>query len=288
MNCGKISAIMMLFGAVLVSAGCPGRKNKNESTLLMVSIQPLKYLVDSIVGGGLDVVVLVPPGVGPETYEPVPAQVKAAETAYLLFFTGLIDFEKALLERLPDRERFVNLNREIELIEGSCSHDHEHGHSHGVDPHIWMSPQALLRMAETAYERIHASFPDSVSYTANYVRLKERLALLDRQTAEKVEASPRRSFVILHPGLTYYARDYGLNQIALEQDGKEPSARWLRSVVEAAKGDDISKVLYQSEFPQSVVMVAAREIGAEPVEVDILGYDVVENISNVTDLITSE
>lgn len=287
MNYRKILTTILLGAVMVVSAGCVGRKERNENTQLMVSIQPLKYLVDNIVGDDLEVSVLVPPGAGPETYEPVPAQVKAAETADLLFFTGLIDFERALLGRLPDKERFVDLSKGIELIAGSCSHG-GHAHSHGVDPHIWMSPKALLRMAETAYGSIHALFPDSVSYTANYSRLKERLASLDRQVAEKTDASARRSFVIFHPGLTYYARDYGLTQIALEQDGKEPSARWLRSVVEAAREQGVSKVLYQREFPQSVVMVAAREIGAEPVEIDILGYDVVENILTVTDLITAE
>lgn len=269
-------------------AGC-------DDNALMVSIQPLKYIVDEIVGDDVNVDVLVPPGSSPETYEPTPAQLKAAEKARLLFTTGLIGFENELVGKLPDKERIVNLSSGIELIEGDCSHSAHHGdvgepggHHHGVDPHIWTSPKALKQMAETVYARISELWPDSVAYAVNYRRLQERLDELDKTVAAKTAASERRSFVIFHPGLTYYARDYGLRQIPLENDGKEPSARQLREVVELARQERISKVLYQSEFPRSMVEVAAAEIGAQSVEIDILGYDVVDNILSITDLIVAE
>ncbi len=272
----------------LALTGCDGRQKQAAPDLLMVSIQPLKYLVDNIVGDGLEVAVLVPPGSSPETYEPTPAQIKSAETAKLLLFTGLIDFETSLLLRFDDKERFVNLASGIDVIAGTCSHDHGGEHSHGIDPHTWMSPRELVRMAGTAYSRIHELYPDSASYTANYAVLKKRLESLDREVAAKISVSGRRAFVIFHPGLTYYARDYGLRQIAMEQDGKEPSARQLQQVVNEAKSENITRVFYQSEFPRNAVEVAAAEIGARPVEIDILGYDVVENILNITDLIVAE
>lgn len=265
-----------------------------DDNALIVSIQPLKFIVDQIVGDDFNVDVLVPTGAGPETYEPSPAQIKAAENARLVFTTGLIGFENELVGKLPDKGRIVDLSRGIPLIEGSCSHSgvEEHGghggHHHGVDPHIWTSPKALKLMAETAYGKINELWPDSIAYGVNYARLQERLDELDKILEAKTALSTHRSFVIFHPGLTYYARDYGLQQIALESEGKEPSARQLREVVELARRESISKVLYQSEFPRSMVEVAAAEIGAEAVEIDILGYDVVGNIFYITDLIVAE
>ena len=279
----------MLLVSFLAVAGCGRRQRTAGPDALLVSIQPLKYLVDNIVGDDFEVTVLVPPGSSPETYEPTPAQIKSAETAKLLFFTGLIDFETSLLLRFDDKERFVNLSAGIDVIVGSCSHGHGHeGHSHGVDPHTWMSPRELLRMAGTAYSRIHELYPDSVSYTANYAKIKEELEWLDSEIASIVDMSGRRSFVIFHPGLTYYARDYGLRQIALEQDGKEPSVRQLQQIVNEARSENITRVFYQSEFPRNVVEVAAAEIGAVPVEIDILGYDIIGNILNLTNLIVAE
>jgi zinc transport system substrate-binding protein len=258
--------------------------------LLIVSIEPLRFLVDEIVGDDFEVGVLVPAGASPETYEPTPLQMRAAEDARLVFSTGVIDFEHVMLQRLSSPERFVDLSAGIELIssvDGGAHVDADgHGHAHGgVDPHVWVAPRGLARMARTAYERIHELYPDSTSYTANYARLSERLAALDRTVAERIAASPTRSFMIFHPGLTYFARDYGLRQIALEHDGKEPSVKQLAETVGLARAEGVSKILYQSEFPRRVVEVMAAEIGAEPVEIDILGYDIVGNILKITEFI---
>jgi zinc transport system substrate-binding protein len=267
-------------------------------------------VVEEIVGDDFEVGVLVPSGASPETYEPTPLQIRAVEDARLVFSTGLIGFETVMLERLSSPERVVDLSDGIELIAGDPGHeparnlashsptkqnptepytqaDHTpHTHSHGgVDPHIWVSPKALAQMAATAYGLIHEHFPDSVSYTANYERLAERLAKLDSEVSRRTAASPVRSFMIFHPGLSYYARDYGLRQIALETDGKEPSASQLAEIIALARAEKITKVLYQSEFSRRIVEIAAEEIGAEPVEIDILGYDIVGNILKITELI---
>ena len=274
-------------GMCTVVVSCVGRTTHAGKSTLVVSIEPLRYIVEEIVGDDFEVAVLVPSGSSPETYEPTPLQIKAAEDAELIFSTGLIGFENALLDRLPAPERVVDLSQHIDLITAEPDHD-EHGresHTHGgVDPHIWVSPKTLMQMAETAYGRIHEFYPDSTSYTVNYKRLTERLKALDREVAGRIAASPTRSFVIFHPGLTYYARDYGLWQIALEVDGKEPSSKQLAANIELARAEGITKVLYQKEFPRRIVEVIAAEIGAEPVEIDILSYDIVDNILKITKL----
>lgn len=281
----------LLFKAVLLifCASCAG-KTKHIDNKIIVSIQPLKYLVEKIVGDDFDVEVLVPSGSSPETYEPTPAQIASVEKAKLVFSTGLIDFERSLLIKASEKESFVNLSDGLDLIEGSCLHEQDgHGaHNHGIDPHIWTAPKALIKMTETIYERIHELWPDSLSYSENYRSLHTRLTELHETVKAKTDASAHRSFLIFHPGLTYYARDYGLRQIAMEQDGKDPSARHLRETIESARADNIRKIMYQSEFPRSIVEVAAAEIGAEAVEIDILGYDVINNILHITDLIVAK
>jgi zinc transport system substrate-binding protein len=285
------------FGAAITVTIVPVSCGDNTCTTdktLMVSIEPLRYIVEEITGDDFEIAVLVPSGSSPETYEPTPLQIKAAENASLVFSTGLIGFENALMDRLTLPERLVDLSQNIELITAEPDHDlpapvddrSSHTHSHGgVDPHIWVSPKALAQMATTAYERIHELYLDSVSYTANYKRLTEHLEALDREVAGRLAASPTRSFMIFHPGLTYYARDYGLRQIALETDGKEPSSGQLAANIELARTEGISKIMYQREFPRRIVEVAAAEIGAEPVEIDILSYDITGNILNITELI---
>ena len=165
---------------------------------------------------------------------------------------------------------------------------HGHCHAHGIDPHIWTSPRALQHMAANAYEAIHALWPDSVKYTENHARLQEQLAALDARTAGKIAASGVRYFIIYHPALTYYARDYGLQQVAIEDDGKEPSARALARLIEQARRDSVRTIFYQSQFPASTVEVIARDIEAQSVAIDPLKEDVIANIDSLTDLIVAQ
>ena len=165
---------------------------------------------------------------------------------------------------------------------------HGHCHAHGIDPHIWTSPRALQHMTANAYEAIHALWPDSVKYTENHARLQEQLAALDARTAGKIAASGVRYFIIYHPALTYYARDYGLQQMAIEDDGKEPSARALARLIEQARRDSVRTIFYQSQFPASAVEVIARDIEAQSVVIDPLKEDVIANIDSLTDLIVAQ
>lgn len=277
--------IFSLLIAGFLSA-CSPQPASQEKTLY-VSILPIRSLVKEIVGEDFRIEVLVPPGASPETFEPTPRQFIGLNEAQLVFNVGLLEFETALLDKIEDRTKIVDLSRGIVRIEGSCAHAGRNGsdHAHGVDPHVWTSPRALQRMAENAYEAIHARWSDSAKYTANHARLQEELRQLDLRTAEKIARSGIRYFIIYHPALTYYARDYGLRQEAVEADGKEPSAKRLTALIRQARKDGIGRLLYQSQFPVSVVETIARDIGAECAEIDPLREDAIANIDSITDLI---
>lgn len=270
----------------IVCGGCTSRRPADGEPLY-VSILPLRSLVQGIVGDDFDIEVLVPPGASPETFEPTPRQFVGLNKARMVFNVGLIDFETTLLAKVEDQAKVVNLSRGIELIAGTCSHgSHGHTHTHGIDPHVWTSPRALQKMAENAYEAIRKAYPDSVKYETNYRLLQQELKALDERTAARIAASDVEYFIIYHPALTYYARDYGLRQIAIEADGKEPSAKQLTQLIRQAREDGVRRILYQSQFPASAVEVIARDIDAQYVEVDPLREDVIANIGEITGIIT--
>lgn len=273
-----------LLAAVLISS-CAPTQTTDENTLY-VSILPLRSIVQQIVGDDFKVEVLVPPGASPETFEPTARQFVNLNKAQLVFNVGLIDFETTLLNKMEDQEKVVNLSRGIDLIEGTCSHAGHH-HAHGVDPHVWTSPKALQRMAANAYEAIRNACPDSVKYETRYNRLQARLKELDARTAEKIARSGVEYFIVYHPALTYFARDYGLRQVAIEADGKEPSAKQLTAIIRQAREDGVRKIFYQSQFPASTVEIIARDIDAGFVEIDPLAEDAIANIDRMTDLITA-
>lgn len=278
-----------IYIALLIAIVCGGctSPRQTDGEPLYVSILPLRSLVQGIVGDDFDIEVLVPPGASPETFEPTPRQFVGLNKARMVFNVGLIDFENTLLAKVEDQEKVVNLSRGIELIAGTCSHgSHGHTHTHGIDPHVWTSPRALQKMAENAYEAIRKAYPDSVKYETNYRLLQQELKALDERTAARIAASDVEYFIIYHPALTYYARDYGLRQIAIEADGKEPSAKQLTQIIRQAREDGVRRILYQSQFPASAVEVIARDIDAQYVEVDPLREDVIANIEEITGIIT--
>ena len=157
-----IETIIVALILALTVQSCGGTRKDDARADIAVTILPLKYIVENITGDDFRVDVLVPSGASPETFEPTPKQYIALNEARMIFSTGLIDFENALLSRMEHKERLVNLSRGIDLMEGSCSHDHSHAeaahdaeehehaeeeHLHGIDPHIWTSPRELRIMA---------------------------------------------------------------------------------------------------------------------------------------------
>lgn len=264
-----------------------GSCNKaNKESDFVVTIAPIKHIVEEITCGDFSVTVLVPQGASPETFEPTPKQIADLNDAKLIFSTGLIAFEHTLLEQADKGNNIVNLSQGIDLIEGHCSHAHHHGHHHSTDPHIWTSPRTVKQMAQNAYNAIIGQYPDSVKYTVAYNDLCQRLDSLDAQCERMISQSDTKAFVIYHPALTYYAQDYNIEQIAIENEGKEPSAKHIATIIDQSRALGVKNILYQSEFPKSVVEVIANDIGVQAVEITPLEEDIEKNILAITKAIT--
>ena len=279
--------IIALFAALFV-ASCGSREIKVENRAV-VSIAPLKPLVEGILGNDFEVTVLVPKGASPETFEPTPKQLREVESARFVFGTGLLEFEQELLHRVARNAQIINLSQGIDVVAGTCSHAHHGhacGHKHGIDPHVWCSPKTLCKMAENAHKAISKAMPDSTKYTEAYNYLNNKILALDQEIEEMCQRSPRKSFIIYHPALTYLARDYGLTQIAIENEGKEPSAKHLARIIDQARTKGIKHIFYQSEFPASSVAVICEDTNATAVEINPLDENIFENIHYIVTLIT--
>lgn len=284
----RFAHIFIFTISLLTFIGCAERKVVVENRAV-VSIAPLKPLVEGILGDDFEVSVLVPLGASPETFEPTPKQLQEVESARFVFGTGLLEFEQELLHRIARNEQIINLSQGIELIAGTCSHAHHNhscGHAHGVDPHIWCSPKSLGKMAENMHSAIATEMPDSTKYSERYTTLCIKLLELDEEIAEMCRQSPRTTFMIYHPALTYLARDYGLTQVAVENEGKEPSAKHLARIIEQARNEGIKHIFYQSEFPASSVEIICQDIDATAMEINPLAEDIFANIRHIVTLIT--
>lgn len=267
----------------LLIIGCTTKSDSDEKTIF-VTITPMQSIIEEITAGDFDIEVIVPKGASPETFEPTPKQVTSFSDAEFIFSTGLIDFEKSLVERISGDAEVVNLSNGIELIAGSCSHGN-HQHKHGVDPHIWTSPRALRTMVTNAHKAIMAHYPDSVKYTEATGRLLERIDALDTYCATRIKAEGVEAMMIYHPAYTYYARDYGIEQIAIEHDGKEPSLRQTTALIEKAKEHGVKAIFRQPQYSEDKVRAIANDAGAEIIITDPLAEDILGEIERVTEII---
>lgn len=275
--------ILLISAISMLCVACGGSKQGDDNDVLYVSITPLKSIVEEVTCGDFDVRVLVPQGASPETFEPTAKQIADLNNSRLIFQTGLIDFEQSIIGRIDHSSAIVNLGEGIEPLSGCCAH--HHNHEHGIDPHIWTAPRQLIRMVESVRDAIMREFPDSVKYSEAADRLQQRIVELDAYCNEQIESSGVAVMMIYHPAYTYYARDYGIEQLAIEHDGKEPSPRQLTSLVEAARANNIEAILLQPQYSQDKVLTIAEECGAEIIVTDPLAEDILSEIRRVTDII---
>jgi zinc transport system substrate-binding protein len=189
---------------------------------------------------------------------------------------GYVGFEQSWMEKITSVNpgmKIVDLSEGVEIIgeDAGDGGDH-HGHAHhGTDPHIWMSTINAPIIARNIHKELLLLFPGEKEFLqTRYDLFSHSLDSLHRAISNKLEGIENRTFMIYHPALTYYARDYALEQLSLEIEGKSPSPMHLKEMTDLARVNNISKILIQSQFDRKNAEILARETGAEIIQFDPL------------------
>lgn len=270
---------------LLLLISLSGCSKKSSENTLFVSVLPLKFFTEQIVAGDAVVKVMVPPGMSPATYEPLPAQIVELSTAKLLLTSG-VPFEKIWLQKIG------STNPTLKIRETFAGIDLHEGHSHGeheehLDPHIWTDPLLAKQMSGNIFNALVEVFPDKKEkFQANLENLNSKLDSLHNQIGTLIEKSEMKSFMIFHPALGYYAERYGLVQIAIEHEGKEPSPKRLRELISTAENIGITQIFVQEQFSQTVAESIASELNINITVIDPLSDDYINNMLRITKLIT--
>jgi len=275
--------------------GC-NSKNTNpkiaNKQIVTVTIEPQKYFVDRISDNKIEVNVMVPQGSDPHVYEPTAKQMKDLSNSGIYFRVGHIEFEEAWIEKFASINptmKIVDLSSNIDLIKPEeLEHDHDHEHSHGVDPHIWVSPTEVKKMCSSIYESLVETFPEHKSeFEINYLNLSSDIDNIDNAIRVKLEPYKGKKIMIFHPTLAYFARDYQMEQLAIEIDGKEPTAQNIQKVIEIAKQENIRIIFVQKQFSKNNAEVIAKEINGQVVQIDPLDYDWLNTMSVISNEIVN-
>jgi len=276
----RIVARSLLLAALLL----PLRAASSEAIPVYVSILPLKGFVERVGGADVKVTVMVGPGQSPATYEPSPRQMAGLSTARAYFRIG-VPFEDVWMERIA-RSRpglaVVDLRDGIELAPVDSSRPggspRAPARTGALDPHVWTAPPLVRVMAARIRDVLTRLAPGRASaFAAGYERFAAELGAVDAEIRRTLVGRKERTFLVFHPSWGYFARAYGLTQIAIEEEGKEPGPRTLARVIDEARRRGTRVVFVQKQFARKDADAVAAAIGGEVVAIDPLAEDFLAN-----------
>jgi len=260
---------------VLVLIVSCGRRNEPENRIISVSIAPFKYFVEGIAGENFSVNVMVPAGANPHIYEPYPEQLTRLRHSVAYISNGYLGFEMTWLDRFYEMNRSMKKLSLGDVIDPIApEHHHEGDHIENADPHYWVSPLCAMKMAASIKDFLIELDPkNSREYNENFNILAGKIGEVDSLARELSSSSSGKSFMIYHPNLGYLARDYGLKEIAVENEGKEPSPSRLRELIDLAKEDNLKVIMVQREYDTRNAKAIADEAGGSVIVIDPLSED---------------
>lgn len=263
----------------VILAGCKGTPQKQadsgkasgtEKPAVTVTISPYKYFVDQIAKGKVDVNVMVTNGNNPETYEPYAQQMMELSKSALYLKVGSIGFEQTWMKKLQDNAP------DMKVIDTSVGIKPAKTPGGNIDPHVWMSCSNARIIASNILKALCELEPKNKAFfEKNYQSLLSIIDKRDSTIKESFKKDPDlvRKFVIYHPILTYFARDYQLEQLAIEEEGREPSAAQLKSLIERARKEKIKFCLIQAEFANRNTTTFIKESHTKPMNINPLQGD---------------
>ena len=260
---------------------------------ILVSIAPQSFFVQQIARGAVDVVTLVPPGASPATYSLRPSQLVAIKRAKIYLTIG-VPFEKAQMERIKSANPalpIVDSTKYIRKVPMQAHHHHaEHNQEHeDLDPHVWLAPNLAIELARTTLEALITLEPTKAEeFLHNYQNLVAKIAAIDAKIYAMILRSKHKAFLVYHPSFGYFARSYGLVQLAIESEGKEPKMRKLAHLIQKAKKLDIKTIFIEPQFPKRSAKFLAAKLGAKIEVIDPLAPDWDENILKVARAIAGD
>ena len=270
--------LVLALAAVALPRGAAGQPLE-----VWVSIPPMLEMVGRIGGDQVRVHALLSPGASPHTYEPTPRQLAALWEANLFLGIG-VSFETPLLAKISSLRpglTVADCSRGIELQPIDDSHAHAHP-GERFDPHTWLDPVLVATEAAAVRDALCRAAPaDCPGFETNLAAYHGELDAAHRRIATILAPFRGRSMLVFHPAYGYFARRYGLEQVAVEVGGKEPTPRQLALLVEQAKAAGASALFVQPQQRGSSAAAVAEALGCPLVELDPLAPNLIANLERM-------
>lgn len=243
---------------------------------IIVSVAPIKYLVESIAGPSFTVETFVPAGASPHSYEPTSRQILDLAKSVIWFRIGE-NFETKALKAMATHMKVVNLRQGLDLLSSCCCHHHD-----PYDPHIWLSPKLLKQQAHLITETLIDYMPEAKEDFQNRLALLiDKIDALDTSIMALLNTKPNSTVLVTHPAFGYFCRDYGITQLSIEVDGKEPTPKQMTTLLLRAKEEKLKRVFLEPQHSVKGGLRLAQELNAEVIWLDPYNEKVIENLLHI-------
>ena len=313
----KIVALMLL-GLLVFSCGKTENPEKKESGAkteapkkekIVTSIPPLKWLVQKIAGSDFEVTSIVQPNMNHELFEPKPEDLKTLEDTKVFFTYDVLPFEETIEKSLNGSDKITNVLSGVDPAlflkvhhhhhDEDEDHDHDHDknekheeekehHDHDEDardPHVWFSLEMMPQVAKNVKDKLAQMYPDKKdTFEKNYNDFLAELTKFKEEISKKMSGKTKKLFMIYHPALNYFLKDYDIKEIEIESEGKEPSAQQIKEIIDEAKEHGITTILVQPQFPKQSAEAISKEIpNSKVAEFNADLENVFENLNRFVD-----
>lgn len=254
---------------------------------ILVSIEPLKFLVEEIGGDKVSTLVLVPPGASPHSFEPTAKQLILASQADL-WFCARESFEEKALKVLKSHHpsiKVIDTLESLPLIKGHlCHHCKE-----DIDTHVWLSPTLYLMQAQIVYQALCQNYPEhSLYFLEKFNVLKNKLESLNQELSDLFSKARQKYVLVSHPAFAYFCRDYHLTQLSIEVEGRDPGAKQLTHLLQQLRSYGIKVVFAQEQYQTKGAYLIAKELGGKVIMVDPYSSNYIQNLKQIAYLFAGQ
>ncbi len=254
---------------------------------VVATFLPLAQLVEDLAGPWVDVEVLLAEGRSPHDYEPTPSQMIHLKKAHLVVcLNSGFPFDRLWKPLLHAKQPLCQAGSEVELLyDHVClnkAYKHDKHKSLSVDPHVWFSLRNLEPIAGQIKDDLVLLLPDQQeSIQVRYEVLNRKRAALDAEMLQLLQDKGIKNIFVTHPSWGYFARDYGLEQVPIEQFGQAPSAYHLKKYIERLKQETYRVIFVTPEMSPHLALQVAKEADAKCIKVDPLAKDLWQTMKDM-------
>ncbi len=275
----KGASCILICLTLLLAASCrsggPGETPQGQKRLKVVaSLFPLYDFAKTVGKDKAEVMLLMPPGMEPHSFEPKPADMMLLNKTDIFVYTNryMEPWVEAILKGLDNKALVVvDSSKGLELIretEEEHHHEAEHEASGGMDPHVWLDFSNAMKMVDTIADAFAKKDPANGDYyKANAEAYKAQLAALDKKFVETLSRCAHRKLVSGgHNTFGYLARRYNLEYVSAYggfSPDAEPTSKDLISLTKILRKQGVSYIFYEELVSLGIAETISKETGAK-------------------------